>query len=84
LVTEALVVEALSVSALVAKGLTGAFFSGFRAVAAATGFARAGADVFDFAAIFFGLATALAMTSIIRESWGKFRALHHFGRAGAR
>jgi hypothetical protein len=51
-------------------GLAALFGSGFRAMATGTGFARAGADAFDFAAIFFGLATALAMTSIIRESGG--------------
>src|SRR5271163_3771434 len=43
-------------------GFAGLFFSGARAVAAGTGFAWSGADAFDFAAIFFGLATALAMT----------------------
>jgi hypothetical protein len=81
---EGLFIEGLFVGGLPIGGLAGVFFSGFRAVAAAAGFARAGTDAFDFAAIFFGLATALAMTSIIRERWGKFRALHHFGRAGAR
>src|SRR5580698_3279228 len=64
---EGSLVEGLFVEGLLIGGLAGVFFSGFRAVAAAAGFARAGTDAFDFAAIFFGLATALAMTSIIRE-----------------
>src|ERR1700722_11831387 len=84
LAVKGLAVKGLAVKGLAVKGLAATFFSGFRAVAAAAGFTRAGADAFDFAAIFFGLATALAMTWLIRERWGKFRALHHFGRAGAR
>src|SRR6201986_4463082 len=43
-------------------GLTGPFFSALRAAADGAGLARAAADDFDFAAIFFDLATALAMT----------------------
>src|SRR5271163_797902 len=46
------------------------FFSALRAVAAGAGFARTGAEGFDFAAIFFALATALAMTCSIRERVG--------------
>ena len=61
-------------------GLAGLFFSALRAVAGGAGFARAGADGFDFAAIFFGLATALAMTANNPREGGKLRALHHFGR----
>jgi hypothetical protein len=38
------------------------FFSALRAEADGAGLARAAADDFDFAAVFFGLATALAMT----------------------
>jgi hypothetical protein len=43
-------------------GLTGLFFSAVRTLDDGAGFARTAADGFDFAAIFFGLATALAMT----------------------
>jgi hypothetical protein len=43
-------------------GLTGLFFSALRAPADGAGLAPTAADGFDFAAIFFGLATALAMT----------------------
>src|SRR5580704_7200624 len=39
-------------------------FSALRAPAAGAGLARTGMDDFDFAAIFLGLATALAMTAI--------------------
>jgi hypothetical protein len=84
LFVEGLLAEALLTAGLPIGGLAATFFSGFRAAAAGAAFARAGMDTFDFAAIFFGLATALAMTSLIRERWGKFRALHHFGRVGAR
>jgi hypothetical protein len=41
--------------------LTGTFFSALRALDDA-GLARTAADDFDFAAVFFGFATALAMT----------------------
>src|SRR3984885_1192177 len=44
------------------SGLAGLFFSALRAAADGAGLARAAADGFDFAAIFFDLATALAMT----------------------
>src|SRR5579863_3598035 len=43
-------------------GLSGLFFSALRAEADGAGLARTAADGFDFAAVFFGLATALAMT----------------------
>src|SRR5580692_466830 len=43
-------------------GLAGPFVSGLRALAGGAALARAGTDGFDFAAIFLGLATALAMT----------------------
>src|ERR1700761_1410702 len=43
-------------------GLTGLFVSALRALEAGAGLARTDADDFDFAAIFFGFATALAMT----------------------
>jgi hypothetical protein len=43
-------------------GLTGLFFSALRAAADGAGLARTATDDFDFAAIFFDLATALAMT----------------------
>ena len=39
---------------------------------------RAGADGFDFAAIFLDFATALAMASNYPERGEKMRALHHF------
>src|ERR1700694_1910598 len=41
--------------------LAGLFFRALRALAGGAAFARAGMDGFDFAAIFLGLATALAM-----------------------
>src|ERR1035441_1189587 len=41
-------------------GLTWLFFSALRALADGAGLARTGMDDFDFAAIFLGLATALA------------------------
>src|ERR1700722_3420363 len=43
-------------------GFAGLFFSALRAAADGAGLARAAADGFDFAAIFFDFATALAMT----------------------
>jgi hypothetical protein len=43
-------------------GLAGAFFSAVRAEAACPGFVRPGVDGFDFAAIFFDVARALAMS----------------------
>jgi hypothetical protein len=43
-------------------GLTALFFSALRAEAVGAGLARVAAEDFDFAAIFFGFATALAMT----------------------
>src|ERR1700686_3809126 len=45
-------------------GLAELFFSALRALADGAGLARTGMDGFDFAAIFLGLATALAMTAI--------------------
>src|SRR5579859_7873722 len=47
--------------------LAGRFFSVFRLLADPAGFARAGVDGFDFAAIFLGLARALAMTANIPQ-----------------
>src|ERR1700687_5135241 len=44
-------------------GLARPFFSAFRALVGGSAFGRSGVDGFDFAAIFFGLATALAMTA---------------------
>jgi hypothetical protein len=44
-------------------GFAGPFFSALRALAEGAGLARTGVDDFDFAAIFLGLATALAMTA---------------------
>src|ERR1700722_9487738 len=43
--------------------LTALFFSALRALAGGAALVRAGADGFDFAAIFFGLEAALAMTA---------------------
>src|SRR5262249_39315628 len=60
-----------------AATLAGGFFKGFRAAAA--GAFRAGAEAFDFAAIFFDFAAALAMAYTIRKRDGNLRALHHFG-----
>jgi hypothetical protein len=48
--------------AILPTGLAALFFNSLRALADGTGLARTVADGFDFAAIFFGLATALAMT----------------------
>src|SRR6185437_9653058 len=45
-----------------ATGLTWLFFSALRAAAGGAAFFRLGADAFDFAAVFFVFATALAMT----------------------
>src|SRR2546421_10187159 len=59
-------------------GLAMLFGRGLRAVAGAV-FARAGIEDFDFAAIFFVFATALAMTANNPRQGGKLRALHHFG-----
>jgi hypothetical protein len=53
---------AAAFGATLATGLAGAFFSAFRAGAAGAAFPRTGMDGFDFAAIFFDFATALAMT----------------------
>jgi ABC-type transport system involved in cytochrome bd biosynthesis fused ATPase/permease subunit len=58
-----------------AVGLAGAFFSALRAAGAAF---LAGADGFDFAAVFLDFATALAMApDNPKEEW-ELRALHHF------
>jgi len=59
-------------------GLAGLFFSALRALADGAGLARTGMDDFDFAAIFLGLATALAMTAFNPQEGRKLRALHHF------
>jgi hypothetical protein len=50
------------------------FFSAFRAEPLGAGFARAATDGFDFAAIFLGLATALAMGKPIRLELSNLRA----------
>src|SRR3979409_1350592 len=47
--------------AVFAAGLAELFFSALRAVTGGAAFARAAMDGFDFAAIFFDFATALAM-----------------------
>jgi hypothetical protein len=60
-------------------GLAALFLSGLRADADGATFARAGADDFDFAAVFLVFATALAMTANHPRDEGKLRALHHFG-----
>src|ERR1700735_3660678 len=59
-------------------GLTGLFFSALRAPADGAGLARAATDGFDFAAIFFGLATALAMTEndpLKMKRWAPYTTL---------
>jgi hypothetical protein len=53
---------ALSSTTLLGAGLAEFFASAFRALADGVGLVRTVADDFDFAAIFLGLATALAMT----------------------
>src|SRR5215212_7799840 len=55
------------------------FFSALRAEAAGVAFDRTGIEDFDFAAVFFVFATALAMTANNPREEGKLRALHHFG-----
>src|SRR6266481_5460723 len=74
-------------------GLAGLFFAGlffnvfrfnvFRAPAGGVALTRIGMDDFDFAAIFLGFATALAMTENNPREGKKLRALHHFGRPRA-
>src|SRR5271169_5533127 len=64
-------------------GLAGLFFSALRALAEGAGLARTVADDFDFAAIFLGLATALAMTENNPQEVKRWGALHHFERPGA-
>src|ERR1700730_2480760 len=65
-------------------GLAGLVFSALRGEARGAAFARAAVDGFDFAAIFLGLAAALAMTANNPREGRKLRALHHFGRFRAR
>jgi len=69
LTVEGLTVEGLAAAfgaatlgAALAAGLAGPFFSAFRVGATGVAFPRTGVDGFDFAAIFFDFATALAMT----------------------
>jgi hypothetical protein len=59
-------------------GLTGLFFSALRALTDGAGLARTAADGFDFAAIFFGFATALAMTEnnpLKMKRWAPYTTL---------
>jgi hypothetical protein len=69
-------------------GLAGLFLRAFRAAAGGAALARAGTDGFDFAAIFsaifFGLATALAMTADIRDGERRCAPYTTFGRFRAR
>src|ERR1700733_15026800 len=62
---------------ILATGLAGdftaLFFSALRALAGGAALARAGADGFDFAAVFFDLATALAMTDNHPQRGGEAR-----------
>src|SRR5215470_2435051 len=53
---------AATFGAAFATGLAGPLFSAFRVGATGPAFPRTGVDAFDFAAIFFDFATALAMT----------------------
>jgi hypothetical protein len=67
-------------------GLGELSFSALRAPTEVAGLGRTEADDFDFATIFFGLATALAMTENNPQEWKsdqEMRALHHFERPGA-
>ena len=68
-------------AATLGAGLAMLFFSALRAEAAGAAF-RAGADGFDFAAIFSAIfldfATALAMAYNNPKRGKKMRALHHF------
>src|ERR1700722_7732037 len=65
-------------------GLAGPFFSALRAAAGGAAFFPADTDVFDFAAVFFVFATALAMTYKQSAERGRMGALHHFERFRAR
>src|SRR5947209_3583475 len=56
------VAASLCAPGLFAAGLAATFFNALRAEATGAALARAGADGFDFAAIFFVFVTALAMT----------------------
>src|ERR1700743_1463682 len=71
-------------AATLVDSLARLFFSPLRAVAGGAALARAGADDFDFAAIFSGVfldfATALAMTDNNPIKGIEMGALHHFGR----
>src|ERR1700723_3879023 len=62
----------------------GRFFRAWRAVPGGAAFARAGPDGFDFAAIFFDLAPALAMTADIRDGERRCAPYTTFGRFRAR
>src|SRR5476651_66246 len=56
--------------------LAGLFFNALRAFAGGAVFARTGMDGFDFTAVFFVFATALAMTDYNPQEGRKLRALH--------
>src|SRR5882724_13203426 len=58
-------------------GLAGLFFKVLRALASGAALARAGAEGFDFAAIFLGFDAALAMTYNQSARGRNMRALHH-------
>src|SRR5580692_12884730 len=76
----------LALPATTFAGLTGLFFSALRAPADGAGFARTAADGFDFAAIFFGLATALAMTEnnpLKMKEWAPYTTLSAPAQAAA-
>jgi hypothetical protein len=67
-----------------AAGLAGLFASAWRALAGGGVLARTGADGFDFAAIFFDFATALAMSANNPLMGRRCAPYTTFGRPGAR
>jgi hypothetical protein len=57
--------------------LAGLFFTALRALADGAALVRAGADGFDFAAVFLDFTTALAMIANNPQGGREVRALHH-------
>jgi hypothetical protein len=67
----------LALTAGFGAGLAELFFKALRAPADGVVLARVDTDVFDLAAVFLGLATALAMTYKQSARGDGMRALHH-------
>jgi hypothetical protein len=79
-----LALAALALAGGFGAGLAGLFFRALRAAARGAALLRTGAEAFDFAAVFFVFATALAMTYKQSAKEGRDGALHHFERFRAR